>query len=228
MQLRKEAWIKNSGLQRALNPWPRDSGAMLYQLSYEATDAGSGSIVGSYVPLKEVSVNDIWNKSYMNYGNENEEMIVAVNGNLCNCVKKPEKKKKIRTSTGFKPVTSRYRCDALPTELWSHWRWERVNCGFICSSERNEVLNFFQASLRNCTISQRRFTRQCYRLRQKANRAFSLTWPASLLIHWNRRKFLHKKRVQFTQGCLGTPTWPPFPFFWKTNMAVVTSCENAL
>ena len=40
--------------------------------------------------------------------------------------------------------------DALPTELWSHLRWERVNCGFICSRERNEVLNFFQASLRNC------------------------------------------------------------------------------
>ena len=27
------------------------------------------------------------------------------------------KKKKIRTSTGFEPV---YRCDALPTDLWSH------------------------------------------------------------------------------------------------------------
>ena len=27
---------KNSGLQRGLNPWPRDTGAMLYQLSYEA------------------------------------------------------------------------------------------------------------------------------------------------------------------------------------------------
>ena len=40
MQLRKEAW-KNSGLQRGLNPWPRDTGAMLYQLSYEATDVGS-------------------------------------------------------------------------------------------------------------------------------------------------------------------------------------------
>ena len=51
---------------------------MLYQLSYEATDVGSRSIVGSYVPVKEMSVNDIWNKSYMNCGNENEEMIVAV------------------------------------------------------------------------------------------------------------------------------------------------------
>ena len=69
MQLRKEAW-KNSGLQRGLNPWPRDTGAMLYQLSYEATDVGSSSIVGSYVPVKEMSVNDIWNKSYVNCENE--------------------------------------------------------------------------------------------------------------------------------------------------------------
>ena len=54
MQLRKEAWKKkNSGLQRGMNPWPRDTGAMLYQLSYEATDVGSRSIVGSYVPVKE-------------------------------------------------------------------------------------------------------------------------------------------------------------------------------
>ena len=46
-------------------------------LCYEATDVGSRSIVGSYVPVKEISVNDIWNKSYMNCGNE--EMNVAVN-----------------------------------------------------------------------------------------------------------------------------------------------------
>ena len=30
--------------------------------------------------------------------------------NFCNCIEKPEK---FRTSTGFKPVTSRFRCDAL-------------------------------------------------------------------------------------------------------------------
>ena len=35
--------------------------------------------------------------------------------NLCNCVKKSEKD--FRTSTVFEPVTSRYRCDALPTKL---------------------------------------------------------------------------------------------------------------
>ena len=32
---------------------------MLYQLRYEATDVGSRSNVGSYVPVKEMTVNDI-------------------------------------------------------------------------------------------------------------------------------------------------------------------------
>ena len=60
MQLRKEAWKK---IQDFNGVWTRDlaiTGAMLYQLSYEATDVGSRSIVGSYVPVKEMSVNDIW------------------------------------------------------------------------------------------------------------------------------------------------------------------------
>ena len=43
MQLRKEAW-KQFRIQRGLSPWPRDTGEMLYQLSYEATDVGSRSI----------------------------------------------------------------------------------------------------------------------------------------------------------------------------------------
>ena len=51
---------KNSGLQRGLNPWPRDTGATLYQLSYEATDVGSRSILGSYVPVKDMKVNDAY------------------------------------------------------------------------------------------------------------------------------------------------------------------------
>ena len=43
--------------------WTRDlaiTAAMLYQLRYEATDVGSRSIVGSYFPMKEMGVNDIW------------------------------------------------------------------------------------------------------------------------------------------------------------------------
>ena len=61
--------------------------------------------------------------------------------NLCNCVKKPEKNSGLQR--GLNPWPRDYRCDALPTELWSHWRWEQVNCGFICSRERNECGIFF-------------------------------------------------------------------------------------
>ena len=61
MQLRKEAWKKK--IQDFNGVWTRDlaiTGAMLYQLSYEATDVRSSSIVGSNVPVKEMSVNDKW------------------------------------------------------------------------------------------------------------------------------------------------------------------------
>ena len=52
LQLRKEAWKK---IQDFNGAWTRDlanTAATLYQLSYEATDVGSRSIVGSYVPVK--------------------------------------------------------------------------------------------------------------------------------------------------------------------------------
>ena len=56
MQLRKEAWKK---IQDFNGVWAHDLaiiGAMIYQLCYEATDIGSRSIVGSYFPVKEMSV----------------------------------------------------------------------------------------------------------------------------------------------------------------------------
>ena len=39
---------------------------------------------------------------------------------------------------------------------------------------------------------------------------FSLTWPAFMQIYWNKRKRLHKKRIQLPQDWFGTPTWPPW------------------
>ena len=45
------------------------------------------------------------------------------------------------------------------------------------------------------------------------NRVFSLTWLAYMQIYWNKRKRLHKKRVQLPQDPFGTPTWPPFHCF---------------
>ena len=44
----------------------RDTGAMLYQLSYEATDVGSRSIVGSYLPAQEMNVNALMLASLRN------------------------------------------------------------------------------------------------------------------------------------------------------------------
>ena len=43
--------------------------------------------------------------------------------------------------------------------------------------------------------------------------AISLTWPKSTQVYWNKRKCLHKKRIQCSQDCLGSPTWPPFHCF---------------
>ena len=109
--------------------WTRDlaiTDATLYQLSYEATDVGSRSIVGSYVPVKEMSINDISNKSYTNRANEkNEEKWrndCRSERNLCNCVK--EAWKKFRTSTGFEPVTS-----GLPVRRSTNWAMKPLTLG---------------------------------------------------------------------------------------------------
>ena len=56
------AWRRLKKIQDLNGVWTRDlaiTGAMLYQLSYEATDVESRSIVGSYVPVKEMTLNDI-------------------------------------------------------------------------------------------------------------------------------------------------------------------------
>ena len=58
--------------------------------------------------------------------------------NLCNYVKKLEKKIQDFNGLWTLPWLRDYRCVALPTELWSHWCWEQVNGGFICSRERND------------------------------------------------------------------------------------------
>ena len=46
-----------------------------------------------------------------------------------------------------------------------------------------------------------------------AYRVFSLTWPAYMQIYSDKRKSLHKKRVQLPEDWFGTPTWPPFHCF---------------
>ena len=64
MQLRKEAWKK---IQDLKGVWTRDLAIPVQCSNNWATDVGSRSIVGSYVPVKEMSFNDIWNKSYIQF-----------------------------------------------------------------------------------------------------------------------------------------------------------------
>ena len=137
MQLRKEAWKK---IQDFNGVWTRDlaiTGAMLYQLSYEATDIGRRSIVGSYVPVKEMSVIDIWNKSHMNCGNEMKmkkwwsqwtQFMQLRKEAWKKIQKQKQKQKKSGLQRGLDRWPRDHRCDALPNELWSHWRWQQANC----------------------------------------------------------------------------------------------------
>ena len=58
-----------------------------------------------------------------------------------------------------------------------------------------------------------RIRTQGYDSKGTAYSVFSLTWPASMQIYWNKRKRSHKKRVQLLQDWFGTPTWLPFHCF---------------
>ena len=44
-------------------------------------------------------------------------------------------------------------------------------------------------------------------------RAFSLTWPASLQICWDKRELVRAKRIQLPRERFGTATWPLFHCF---------------
>ena len=47
------------------------------------------------------------------------------------------------------------------------------------------------------------------------NGAFSLTWPESMQIYWNKRKRLHNKRVQLPQDFFAGTTAAAFHCFRK-------------
>ena len=67
-----------------------------------------------------------------------------------------------------------------------------------------------------CSLEIRRYQKRVWFWRSLVRgcyRVFSLTWPAFMQIYWNKRKRLHKKRVQLPEDWFGTPTWPPFYCF---------------
>ena len=77
------------------------------------------------------SVNDIWNKSHMNCGNEMKMKKWSLQWMQFMQLRKEAWKKNSGLQWGLNPWPRNYQCDVLPTELWSHWLWEQVNnyCG---------------------------------------------------------------------------------------------------
>ena len=61
---------------------------------------------------------------------------------------------------------------------------------------------------------------------QHCNSVFSLTWPASMQIYWNKRKRLHKKKSSTPTGLVWDINMAVVSLFWDTNMAAMTSSEN--
>ena len=57
--------------------------------------------------------------------------------------------------------------------------------------------------------------------------AFSLIWPASMQIYWNKRKRSHRKEFNSHRTGLEHQHGRP-SLFCNTDMAAMTSCENAL
>ena len=84
------------------------------------------------------------------------------------------------------------------------------------SRETNTVLKVQAAAKLNIQMLQMKqgcFNNRRNRCNVSCHRVFSLTWPASMQIYWNKRKRLHKTRVHLPQDWFGTPTWPPFYCF---------------
>ena len=60
-------------------------------------------------------------------------------------------------------------------------------------------------------------------------RVYSLTCPAAMQIYWNKRKCLHKKRVELQQEWFVTQTWPPFHCFATSIwLPYVVTCVRSI
>ena len=124
-QLKKQP-EKKLKLEWDSKPWPCDTGAMLYPLSYQATwidgqlwvrDIPDDSEIYEYEYMKIIYVNCRWNIS------EIWSLQCAINLSSWRATWK-----KIQAWTGFKTMTLWYWCNALSTEVPSHMdRWSIVS-----------------------------------------------------------------------------------------------------
>ena len=91
------------------------------------------------------------------------------------------------------------------------------NAEFRIPKPQAKTFPVLDSRLHQGTVQETEGKRGICLLQNELNRAFSLSWPASMQIYWNKRNRLHKKRVQLPQDLV-----------WNTNMAAVTSCAETL
>ena len=121
---KREAW-KKFRLQRNSNPWP-----LQYRCSALPTELWSHNcweqvnFSGSIMPLRVIQHYSDWvcTAVMSKWRYERSSRLIR---NLSNCER--EAWKKFRLQRDSNPWPLRYRCSALPTELWSHNCWEQVN-----------------------------------------------------------------------------------------------------
>ena len=121
-QLRIEAW-KSQDFNEV---WTRDLAILVRcsnQLIYEATDVGSWSFVSSNEPVKNGY--EMFHILNCEFENQVSYDLRSYECNSSDCILKPEK---VSTSTGFEPVTSRYRCNALTNWAMKPLSWSLVHC----------------------------------------------------------------------------------------------------
>ena len=120
----REAW-KKFRLQRDSNPWP-----LQYRCSALPTELWSHNcweqvnFSGSIMPLRVIQHYSDWvcTAVMSKWRHERSSRLIR---NLSNCER--EAWKKFRLQRDSNPWPLRYRCSALPIELWSHNCWEQVN-----------------------------------------------------------------------------------------------------
>ena len=134
MQLRKEAWKKIRASTGFEPVTPRYRCDALTNWAMKPLTLGAGQL---WVPVKEMNVNDVYEINHIWTADmkSNEGWSSQLWMQFMQLRK--EAWKKIRASTGFEPVTPRYRCDALTNwamkpltlgagQLWVHmFPWKR-------------------------------------------------------------------------------------------------------
>ena len=164
-QLRKRSLKKKFRLQRDSNPWP-----LRYRCSALPTELWSHNcweqvnFSGSIMPLRVIQHHSDWvcTAVISKWRHERSSRLIR---NLSNCER--EAWKKFRLQRDSNPWPLRYRCSALPTELWSHNCWEQVN--FSGSIMPLRVIQHYSDWVCTAVISKWRHERSSRLIRNLSN-----------------------------------------------------------